>query len=467
MKIRHRITLWASLAGLVASVVLSAMVFFWGLESPYEFLDQELEIRARTLVEEFARERSVRVPESDTTMERFAHLYWAKIYDLQGRQLFASAMARAITLPMRPGSTGYLIATDIPLNRFYSDEDDEPTAFWNRVFTVPVGENSYQVHVARPVESLIGESIESAAIIALALLAATSILIAVSYLVAGRILRPVQEINRLTSEITEKTLEKRIPLSGNNDEIDALVGSLNAMFNRLQYSFLRQKEFLANASHELKTPLTLLRLSVEEILQEPDLSPALQDKLLAQERTLSRMGLLVKSLLDLSRLELSDTLDRTPVQLTALVTAVAQEFEGLLQEESLGLSTDLAGPLPLLADPEMLRRVLINLLDNAIRYNQPGGTIHCRAYAEGMEAILEVSNTGPGIGPEDLGRVFDQFYRCEKSRSVARGGSGLGLTIVKRIVTLHGGRVEVASETRGTTTFRVILPLCHCAEGAG
>jgi len=278
MKIRTHITLWVSLAGLISCVVLSAMVFLWGLESPYEFLNQELEIRAHTIINELIREQTAHLPVGGETLEFFCHLYWVKIYNTEGKQVFASRLAREIELPLRPGGSGYLIATNIPLNRFYSEEEDEPAGFWNRVFTVPVGETSYQVHVARPVESLIGESIESATIIALALLAATSILIGVSYLVAGKILRPVQEINRLSSEITEQTLEKRIPLSGNNDEIDALAGSLNAMFNRLQYSFLRQKEFVANASHELKTPITMLRLSIEETLQDAELSGAVQEQ---------------------------------------------------------------------------------------------------------------------------------------------------------------------------------------------
>jgi signal transduction histidine kinase len=169
------------------------------------------------------------------------------------------------------------------------------------------------------VESLVGESIESAIMIGCALLASVLTVVVVGYLVAGKILRPVQEINRLTAEITEKTLEKRIPLAGNRDEIDELAASLNEMFNRLQYSFLRQKEFVANASHELKTPITLLRLSMEETLQDEHLPLPLQDQLLAQERALTRISQLVKSLLDLSRLELSEVLEKETFSLGELV----------------------------------------------------------------------------------------------------------------------------------------------------
>ena len=458
MKIRNRITLWVSLAGLVSSAVLSLIVFFWGLETPYEFLDQELEIRVHTLADELAREYATGTPLDGKTLENFSHLYWSKIYDAGGQLVFASRMAQEITLPMKTGDQGYLVRTDIPLNTFYKEEEDEPTAFWNRVFTLQVGGISYQMHVARPVESLVGESIESAIMIAAALLASALTLIVVGYQVAGKILRPVQEINRLTTEITEKTLEKRIPIAGNQDEIDELATSLNEMFDRLEYSFLQQKEFIANASHELKTPITLLRLSMEETLQDEHLPVALQERLLAQESALSRISQLVKNLLDLSRLELSELLEKETFSLGDLITSVAEEFQVLMQEEHLNFVSQMEGELSIHADREKIRRMLINLLDNAIRYNQPGGDIVCRTAVGKGQVTLTLANTGPGIEPDDQARVFDQFYRCEKSRSAARGGSGLGLTIVKRIVELHGGSITVESTSPMWTTFVVTLP---------
>lgn len=458
MKIRTRITLWVSLAGLVSSAVLSLIVFFWGLETPYEFLDQELEIRVHTLADELAREHETGTPLDNKTLESFSQLYWSKIYDAGGQLVFASRMAQEITLPMKTGDQGYLVRTDIPLNTFYKEEGNEPTAFWNRVFTVQVGGIPYQMHVARPVESLVGESIESAIMIAAALLASALTLIVVGYQVAGKILRPVQEINKLATEITEKNLKIRIPIAGNQDEIDELAISLNEMFDRLEYSFLQQKEFIANASHELKTPITLLRLSMEETLQDEHLPVALQEKLLAQESALSRISQLVKNLLDLSRLELSELLEKETFSLGDLITSVAEEFQLLMQEERLNFVSQMEGELSIHADKEKIRRMLINLLDNAIRYNQPKGDIVCRAEAGKVQVIFTLTNTGPGIEPDDLPRVFDQFYRCEKSRSTARGGSGLGLTIAKRIVELHGGSIAVESTSSAWTTFVVKLP---------
>jgi signal transduction histidine kinase len=457
VKIRNRITLWISFAGIASSAVLSLIVFFWGLDTPYEFLDQELEIRAHTLADELAREQTEGGPVA-RDLERFTHLYWARVSDAEGREVFVSEMAREIALPMQTGDHGYLVRTEIPLGRFYSDEDDEPAAFWNRVFTVTVGGARYQAHVARPVESLVGESIESAVMIGCALLASVLTVVVVGYLVAGKILRPVQEINRLTAEITENTLEKRIPIAGNRDEIDELAGSLNEMFNRLQYSFLRQKEFVANASHELKTPVTLLRLSMEESLQDEHLPVSLQERLLAQERALTRISQLIKSLLDLSHLELSESLSKETFALNELICSVAEEFQGLMQDQKLLFVSRFDSETYIHADREMIRRMLINLLDNAIRYNQSNGEIRCQARVDNGQVVLLFANTGPGIPPADRTRIFDQFYRCEKSRSTAHGGSGLGLAIVKRIVELHDGTIAVADEPPSWTVFTVRIP---------
>jgi signal transduction histidine kinase len=225
---------------------------------------------------------------------------------------------------------------------------------------------------------------------------------------------------------------------------------------------LRQKEFVANASHELKTPITLLRLSMEETLQDEHLPLSLQDQLLGQERALTRISQLVKNLLDLSRLELSELLERETFSLSELVASVVAEFQALMQDQQLTFTIQTAGACVIHADQEKVRRIVINLLDNAIRYNQPGGEIRCRIEpiraGQGLIAF-RLANTGAGIDANDRARVFDQFYRCEKSRSSAHGGAGLGLPIVKRIVELHGGSITVASEAPNWTVFVVTLPL--------
>ena len=459
MRIRTRTTLWVSLAGLASTAVLSLIVFFWGLETPYEFLDQELEIRARNVGVELTRELTERGGVAGADLERFTRLYWVRIYDERRQLVFASALAGEIDLPLPAAGRGHLVPTNLALNRFYDEEGtDEATSFWHRAFRVPVAGTTYLVHVARPVESLVWESVEAATVIGSALLASVLLLVVVSYLVAGRILGPVREINRLAREINENTLARRIQLVANGDEIDELAASLNQMFDRLHTSFRRQKEFVANASHELKTPITLLRLSLEETLQDERLPVEVQERLLAQERALSRMQQLVKNLLDLSRLELTERLERTTFCLHALLRLVLDEFQVLLDERRLTLHADLTGALPIQADREKIQRALINLIDNAIRYNVPGGSVTCRTFQEATRVRVTITNTGPGIAAADQVRIFDQFFRCEKSRASEHGGAGLGLTIVQRIVELHGGRLTIDSAPAGPTCLQVDLP---------
>ncbi len=208
----------------------------------------------------------------------------------------------------------------------------------------------------------------------------------------------------------------------------------------------------------MKTPLTLLRPSTEEILQDQHLPAPVQEKLLGQERALSRISQLVKSLLDLSRLELAEVLERQHFCLGELMASLIEEFQGLLQEQSIIFSGDLSAALPINGDREKLRRLLINLIDNAIRYNRSGGEIRYQGMRNTDEIILRLANTGPGIPDVDRERVFEQFFRCEQSRATSHGGSGLGLTIVKRIAELHGGTVTVSSEPPQWTVFTLRLP---------
>ena len=134
------------------------------------------------------------------------------------------------------------------------------------------------------------------------------------------------------------------------------------------------------------------------------------------------------------------------------------EFQVLLDERRLTLHADLTGALPIQADREKIQRALINLIDNAIRYNVPGGSVTCRTFQEATRVRVTITNTGPGIAAADQVRIFDQFFRCEKSRASEHGGAGLGLTIVQRIVELHGGRLTIDSAPAGPTCLQVDLP---------
>jgi len=220
-----------------------------------------------------------------------------------------------------------------------------------------------------------------------------------------------------------------------------------------------------NASHELKTPLSLQRLFFGEALQRDDLPDDFRMRLSSQSEILFRMDRLVKSLLDLSVLEFRETFSPEAVDLHLLVSCVLAEFKEIIQAAEIHLSVNLEEIVRVKADEEKMRRMVINLIDNAIKYNrEENGEIRVLLKEAEKNVLLEVYNTGRGIPKGELKKLFDQFYRVEKSRSSSYEGAGLGLTIVKRIVQLHRGKVEIRSEYGHWVRVRIQLPLSSIEE---
>lgn len=459
MKIRHRITLWITFAGLLSSLSLALTLILLMWEESYEMLDQELSVYAHAL----GNALSV-LPDGSITLGSSADAlnspYWIRLTDDQGRPVYASPMTGLVDLPLRQDTERYTVNTAIPLTWLLpAQEENDLASFRVRVFPLQYAGMNYHLQIARPVENLRWALVELAITIMSGLIISALVLIGAGYYTSGRILRPIQDINAIALMVNEKNLGQRIPLGNTHDELHELSTALNSMFDRLQFSFLRQKEFIANASHELKTPLTLLRLSVEEALQSEGLPDFLKLRLSAQNKALLRMNRLVKNLLDLSALELTETCEEKIFAFSELARSVLEDFQPLIEDQGIHCAVKLDDRLNLLADREKIKRMLINLLDNAIKYNRPGGAIRLQARRQEGNLVMTLFNTGQGIPAEDLERVFEQFYRVEKSRAQAMGGSGLGLTIVKRIVELHRGTITLQSKPGEWTQVDIILPL--------
>jgi two-component system OmpR family sensor kinase len=293
--------------------------------------------------------------------------------------------------------------------------------------------------------------------IAIGLSAATLLLIVLSYYIAGKILAPINVINRMARDINDRSLDQRIPLGKSNDELYELSESLNRMFDRLQYSFAMQKQFIADASHELKSPITLLSLFMEDAVHLEELPDTLRPRLIKQYNTLQRMRRLVKNLLDLSALEAKETVDFEEFALSPLVRSVYDDYAEVIEARRIDMKIDVPENLHIRGDRDSLQRVLINLVDNAVKYNTDRGRIEIKAEVRNNIVYLSVFNTGKGIPKKDIDRVFEQFYRVEKSRSSQYGGSGLGLTIVKRIIELHRGDITIESESNAGTRINIRL----------
>jgi signal transduction histidine kinase len=271
-------------------------------------------------------------------------------------------------------------------------------------------------------------------------------------------LAPVAALTQAAEQLNEHTLGQRLPRSGNGDEFDRLTGVFNDMTGRLEQSFQRIREFTLHASHELKTPLTVLRAEAENALQEESLSSAQQERLESQLDELQRLANIVDALTLLTKADAGQVaLKFESVAFDEIVRENFADTQLLARASGLTIELTVCEPVTLNADAHRLRQLLLNLADNAVKYSGSGGSI-TMALKRVNGAQFTISNTGPGIKAEALPRVFDRFFRGDEAHNRAVDGCGLGLSIAQWIVTAHGGTIHFDSTPGKLTTVTVHLP---------
>jgi two-component system, OmpR family, sensor kinase len=277
--------------------------------------------------------------------------------------------------------------------------------------------------------------------------------------IASRAIRPVQDISATAVKISAGDLSQRISTADSDSELGQLAGVLNATFARLEAAFAQQQQFTSDAAHELRTPVSVMLTQTQSALNRERSAPEYRETVEACQCAAQRMRRLIESLLELARLDAGqETMKRLHFDFSKTVNDCAELVKPLADERHVNILCDLAA-LECVGDSERLAQVVTNLLTNAIQYNQPGGEVRVKLETRGGVALLTVSDSGQGISAEDLPRVFERFYRADKSRST--GGNGLGLSISKAIVEAHGGTIEVASESGAGATFTVRLPIAR------
>ena len=280
------------------------------------------------------------------------------------------------------------------------------------------------------------------------------------WLATRRALAPLAALTAAAERVHSGNLRERLPRSGAGDELDRLSGVLNTMLARLDDSFSRVRDFTLHASHELKTPLAVMRGEVETLLDKDPCTPAQRDALTGHLDEILRLAQIVDSLALLAKADSGlAPLAQDDVPLDDLVREAADDARVL--GGPLNLSVELAAcdPVRVRGDRHRLRQVLLNLADNAAKYNHPGGRVTLSLLRQGPEAVLTIANTGPGIPPEQLPRVFDRFFRGSPARRSRTEGAGLGLSIAQWIVQAHHGALALDSTPAGLTTVSLRLPL--------
>jgi heavy metal sensor kinase len=280
------------------------------------------------------------------------------------------------------------------------------------------------------------------------------------FLLLRRALTPVEQITRAAEQITQHNLSGRLPVAPTGDELEQLSVSLNRMIARLDEAFQNSKRFVADASHDLRTPLTILRGELESFAADSRLTAEMRDRVGSMLEEAMLLSKIVEQLFLLSRLDAGEArAEWTCFDLAELAQTTASQMSLLAEDKGISISCDTDQPIRVEGDRVRLKQVVVNLLDNAIKYTPEKGAVQLRVRGLNGQAVLEVIDNGMGIPAEALPHIFERFYRVDKTRSGESESAGLGLAIVKSICAAHGAEVEAQSGVGRGSCFRLKMAL--------
>jgi heavy metal sensor kinase len=376
-----------------------------------------------------------------------------QIYDADGNWLFrASSLVQNQVAALTPAATKRPSFTNIQLG-------NKPFRFVKQ--RIEVNGRAYTVQTGVPADQIIATLSRFRRY--LLMLAPLLLFAAASggYWLSQKALSPVDALTRTARSISGSNLADRLEKLATGDELQRLSDTLNEMLARIESSFLRVTQFTADASHELRTPISLIRTEAEIALRKSrgneEYREALRHILLEAERTSS----LVEELLSLARADSGrENVQLTILDLRSAIAEIANEWRQLVESRNLQFTQTIADcELPVLADRVALQRLLAIILDNAVKYTPPPGVVELRLEARNGNAVICVRDTGIGIAEQDQGKIFERFYRVDKARSRAQGGAGIGLAIAEWIVQQHRGSIAVQSSIGSGSSFVVELPV--------
>jgi heavy metal sensor kinase len=368
---------------------------------------------------------------------------YVAIYE-DGNLLDCAAQLRNVALPLHAGRS------TMPFGSQGARIAVSPFRWKSRRFTIAVVE---------PLDAAAAELDALLHVLYIALPLAILIAGLGGYILASKSIAPLTTIAEQAEAITDRNLHTRLQIGGAQLEFARLAAVFNALLSRLDRSFERMRDFMADASHELRTPLSIIRGEADVALTQNRQPAEYRESLAVIQDEARRLTRLVEDLLNLARADAGyDRLQFEELYLNDLLDECCRSAQAQARQKGVRLIVLVNSDVPFRGDARLLRRMISNLLDNAIRYTQRGGQVDAALTTMAGEARLTIKDTGIGIPAESLDRIFERFYRIDKSRSRAEGGFGLGLSIVKWVVDAHGGRVEVHSRPGEGSVFTVVLP---------
>lgn len=452
MSIQHRLLLLFTVIFSVAYILFALVVYVLPNRQILAQIDEDLNSLASELVSsttQLGRDGTIRVPLPEDLATLQTASTFLIIVNRNGEIIVSSSNLAGYDQLLDPN--GFSDETT------YSLVPHEDTLL--RVQTVPIvtanQETIGHIQVARLLDNyeIFNDVLSRALLIGLATVIAALVVLAI---LVNNVFRPLDDIATVARQITRADdLSRRVPHNTRTDEIGELARAFNQTLERLERLFRSQQRFLADVSHELRTPLTSVRGNLDLMRRMGEYDE--ESMSVIQDET-ERMSRLLGDLLLLARADSGGLpLRHEPVELDNILFDVYRQVSRIEKPVTLELrEVDQVG---ILGDEDRLKQLMLNLVDNAVKYTPPGGTVRLSLAKENGWAHLSVSDTGVGIPPEDLPHIFDRFYRVDKARSRAQGGSGLGLAIAKWVAQAHGGGIQVKSTPGMGTTFTVSLPV--------
>lgn len=407
--------------------------------------------------------------DSDESYDLNTIFFASQIADAQGNLVLQSPELSVFGFSIAPDALRQLMAQQ-PLPDFTTvgGRRDEEVRLVNTLLVAPDGER-YLLQIGARLKP-INDALDTFLWVMLMLLPVTvAISVVGGSVMAKRTLKPVTDMTHAAQFITASNLNQRLPTRGRPDELDELAETFNAMIARLQQSFDKMSEFAANVSHELRTPLQAMQGETELALLAQAPLAECRRVLESNLEEIDRLNRMIRNLLVLAQADAGEMRPRLEaMDLNELVRDLVEQMRVVAAARGIELQAFTAAPVPLQADSLRLRQMVLNLIDNAVKYTPSGGHIEVRVTRHQGVAHVQVRDNGVGISAEDLPHIWERFYRADKSRSRLSAlddgsGCGLGLPIVKWVAETHGGSVEVSSTPGQGSNFVVRLPLMGAA----
>jgi len=457
LTIKTRLTLWYMIILTIILISFSSFIYINVEKYMYNQVKLRLRTQVERIIEEFKDsdkvEENIKLsPINSEVQENYDTNILVGYYNSDKKLISTNKSNSILTDEIKSDNTFNIIQLE-------NDNNDRDWA----ILTLPVisGEYSGWIRVA---DSFASEKKILNKLIFILIFGIPFFLIAAiigGYFLAWKALSPIDKINFTARDISSNNLEKRIEEKDTNDEVGRLIITLNQLFARLEKAYKREKQFTSDASHELRTPITVIRAQAEKMLRKKDLEKECRETLVIIKKQSNYMGHLIEQLLLLARSDSGkQIIEKETFDINELLDIVAGELKEIAENKNIKIITKKSRKvINILADQSMVIQLLLNLMDNAIKYTPEGGEVKIITKKEDEDLIIKIKDTGIGIPEEDQENIFERFYRVDKSRSRKKGGTGLGLAICNWIVKSHGGNIKLESKAGMGTTFIIKLPI--------